>query len=119
MKIQLAEDLAGSELNIIFDNCSGQNKNNMVLKLAVWLKAAGYFKTITFIFLVVGHAKNAADHLFNSLKHKYRLQNVFTMEVLVEKLNASESVTVVLTVPNDVIDYDALLNDIYRNLPGR
>jgi hypothetical protein len=26
------------ELNIIFDNCGGQNKNNTVLMLAVWLK---------------------------------------------------------------------------------
>ncbi len=32
------------ELNIIFDNCSGQNKNNTVLKLALWLKEVGYFK---------------------------------------------------------------------------
>jgi hypothetical protein len=31
------------ELNIIFDNCRGQNKNNTVLKLAMWLKKMGYF----------------------------------------------------------------------------
>jgi hypothetical protein len=41
----LHEDLVGGELNIIFDNCSGQNKNNTVLKLAVWLMAMGYFKS--------------------------------------------------------------------------
>ena len=70
------DDSAGGELNIIFDNCSGQNKNNTVLKLAAWLKAMGFFCTMNFTFLVVGHTKNAADRLFNSLKHKYRKRNI-------------------------------------------
>jgi hypothetical protein len=55
-------------LNIIFDNCSGQNKNNAVLKLPAWLMAIGYFKEIHFIFPVVGQTKNAADRLFNLLR---------------------------------------------------
>jgi hypothetical protein len=54
----LCEDSVGSELNINFDNCSGQNKNKTVLKLPVWLMAMGYFKEIHFIFLVVGHTKS-------------------------------------------------------------
>jgi folylpolyglutamate synthase/dihydropteroate synthase len=96
----LREDSVG-ELNIIFDNCSGQNKNNTVLKLAAWLKAMGYFRRVNFIFLVVGHTKNAADRLFNSLKHEYRKQDIFTMEVLIRKLSASDCVTVIPTVPDD------------------
>jgi hypothetical protein len=54
----LHEDSVGGELNIISDNCSGQNKNNTVLKLAVWMSEIGYFKSINFISLVVGHTKN-------------------------------------------------------------
>jgi hypothetical protein len=46
----LREDSVGGELNIIFDNCSGQNKNKTVLKLAVWLVAMGYFKSVHFNF---------------------------------------------------------------------
>ncbi len=69
-------------LNIVFDNCSGQNKNNTVLKLAAWLMAMGYFKSVQFIFLVVGHTKNPADRLFNSLKHDYRKQSLFTIDEL-------------------------------------
>jgi hypothetical protein len=65
------KDLVGGELNIIFNNCSGPNKNNTVLKLPAWLMAMGYFKEIHFIFLMVGHTKNAADHLFNLLKQEY------------------------------------------------
>ena len=57
----LRDDSAGGELNIIFDNCSGQNKNNTVLRLAAWLKQMGYLKKVKFVFLIVGHIKNAAD----------------------------------------------------------
>ena len=77
----LQEDLAGGELNIVFDNCSGQNKNNTVLKLAAWLKQMGYFKKVNFVFLVVGHTKNAADSSFNSLKVEYRRENIYTMHI--------------------------------------
>jgi hypothetical protein len=83
----LREDSVGGELNIVFDNCSGQNKNNTVLKLAAWIMAMGYFKVVNLIFLVVGHTKNSADRLFNSLKGEYRRQNIFTMEGLIESLN--------------------------------
>ena len=40
----LREGDPGRELNIIFDNCGGQNKNNTVLKLAMWLKERGYLR---------------------------------------------------------------------------
>ena len=114
----LREDLVGGELNIIFDNCSGQNKNNTVLKLALWIMAMGYFKSVQFIFLVVGHTKNAADRLFNSLKHEYRKQNLFTFDQLARTLDQSASVTVHRTVANDFLDYDSLLDGIYRKLAG-
>ena len=69
----LRENSVGGELNIIFDNCSGQNKNNAVIRLAGWLNAMNYFKEVNFLFLVVGHTKNSADRLFNCLKQEYRL----------------------------------------------
>ena len=47
----------GSELNIIFDSCCGQNKNNTVLRLAAWIASLGYFNKVNFIFLVVGHTR--------------------------------------------------------------
>ena len=75
----LRENDPAAELNIFMDNCSGQNKNNTVLKLAMWLKQMGYFKRVRVIFLIVGHTKNACDRLFNSLKKKYWLMNIFTV----------------------------------------
>jgi hypothetical protein len=115
----LRDDSAGGELNIIFDNCSGQNKNNTVLRLAAWLKQMGYFKKVKFVFLIVGHTKNAADRLFNSLKHEYRKENIFTMQALFDCLGVSDSVTVVPSVAEDFLDYDALFDDIYRPLAGK
>lgn len=40
----LHEAIIGGELNIVFDNCSGQNKPKTVLKLLVWLTEIGNFK---------------------------------------------------------------------------
>ena len=69
-------------LTCTFDNCTGQNKNNTVLKLLIFLVEMRYFKRVNFYFLVVGHTKNAADHLFNALKFLYRKDNIYTFPEL-------------------------------------
>jgi hypothetical protein len=105
-------------MNIIFDNCSGQNKNNTVLKLPAWLMAMGYFKEIHFIFLMVGHTKNAADRLFNLLKQEYWKQNLFTFGKLVRTLDKSLSLTIHPTVAKDFLIYFKILDSLYRLLMG-
>ena len=72
-----------------------------------------------FIFLVVGHTKNADDRLFNSLKHEYRKKNLFTMEELIEALSVSDSVSVIPTMSDDFWDWDRLLTDMYRDISGQ
>jgi hypothetical protein len=44
-------------------NVMMENKNNYVLRLAPYLVKKGYFKEVTFIFLVIGHTKNVTDCL--------------------------------------------------------
>ena len=78
----------------------------------------GYFKKINFVFLVVGHTKNAADSSFNSLKCKYRKQNLYAMQDLFQRLNVLDSVMVMPTTPEDFLGYDALFDDVYRDLAG-
>ncbi len=68
----LCKDSVGGELNIIFDNCSGQNKNNTVLKLPAWLMAMGYFKEIHLIFLVVGHTNMRLTTCFTCSRKNIR-----------------------------------------------
>ncbi len=114
----LCKNSVGSELNILFDNCSGQNKNNTALRLAAWLMAMNYFKEVNFIFLIIGHTTNAADHLFNCLKTKYCKQNRFTFQELVETLNRSDMVTVHQATLEDFLNYDKLLSTLFWTLVG-
>jgi hypothetical protein len=75
----------------------------------------GYFNKVKFVFLIVGHTKNAIDQLFNSLKHEYRKENIFTMQALFDCLSVSDSVKVVPLVAEDFLDYDALFDDVSAN----
>ena len=111
----LRDDEMGGELTIVFDNCQGQNKNNTVLKLMAYLTEMGYFARVNFVFLIVGHTKNSADHHFNCLKLSYHKGNIFTMDDMLAKLNESDKVTVIPTKESDFLDYDAYLSHFYRD----
>ena len=109
----------GGELNIVFDNCSGQNKNNTVLKYLLYLTELGYFKKVNFIFLIVGHTKNAADRLFNLLKKLYRLKNIYTMKELFEQLAACDFVSIDPTKVEDFHDWDTYLDLFYSDFRSK
>jgi hypothetical protein len=53
------------EINLVFDNCVGQNKNNMVLRMLILLVKLKICLKATAIFLVRGHTKNDADRAYN------------------------------------------------------
>jgi hypothetical protein len=80
------------------------------------MMAMNYFKEVNFIFLVVGHTKNAADCLFNSLKDEYRRQNLFTFQDLVETLNKSLVVIVHPASSEDFLDYEKLMSSLFWTL---
>ncbi|KAG7344887.1 hypothetical protein IV203_032418 [Nitzschia inconspicua] len=104
----------GKELNIVMDNCAGQNKNNYVLLLAPYLVEAGYFFTVNMLFLIAGHTKNVCDRRFNDLKRDYHKSQVFTIDDAVEVFNASEYVTVCQIDPeNDWKNYADFLQQPY------
>jgi hypothetical protein len=105
------------EINIIMDNCAGQNKNRMVLRLSPLLVEMGWYCKVNMIFLVAGHTKNAADRLFNLLKKEYRERNVYNMEQLVERLNDHELIEAIKVGEEDFRDWDLFLNSIYNPLP--
>ncbi len=89
------------------------------MRLAAWLAQLGHFHEMNFIFLIVGHTKNAADHLFNSLKQDYHKQNIYTFDQLMEALSVSHTITVHPTVAEDFLDYGKLFDFFYRNLTGQ
>jgi hypothetical protein len=73
-------------------------------------------QTVNFVFLIVGHTANAADHLFNSLKHKYQKNDIYTMQALIKHLSTYNSVRIWPSKPNNFFNYDALFSDIYHNI---
>jgi hypothetical protein len=86
----------------------------MVLRLANLLVQSGVFKKVNFLFLVWGHTKNPCDRVFNILKLRFRKQNVYTMEQLLQVLNAQDQVNALRVQPSDFYDMDAFLDKFYR-----
>ena len=78
----------------------------------------GYFKEVNFIFPIVCHTKNAADHLFNSLKYEFCKQNFFAFQDLVQTLNKLTSVTIHPAVSDDLLSYTKLRNGLFWMLAG-
>jgi len=98
------------------DNCSGQNKNRMVIRLAPLIVELGLYKKVNFAFLVARHTKNSCDHLFNILKLKYRKSDIFSIEMLVKTVNQCHLVDAVRAKEDDFKDYDKFLNLIYKGI---
>jgi hypothetical protein len=91
----LQERVTGKELlTIIMDNCPGQNKNNHVIRLALYLVEAKYFKKVTCLFYIAGHTKNCADRWFNTLKKKYRKMNIYTYDQLCHNFRTNTRIKV-------------------------
>ncbi len=112
------EGTTGKQLSIILDNCGGQNKNNIVLHLALWLVECKYFKKVEIIFYVRGHTKNACDRLFNQLKKHYHKQQIFTMGQMVTALDSSRYVSFNLANSHCFLDYAEMLDFFYNKFPA-
>jgi hypothetical protein len=105
------------ELNLIMDNCGGQNKNRQVLRLLHFIVKRKIAVVARAVFLVRGHTKNACDRLFNTMKKQYRKCNSFTPDDLVESIRGNDKVDPFM-VPEDVFkDWDKLEDELIRRLP--
>jgi hypothetical protein len=110
----LIDGETGKKLTIIMDNCGGQNKNNNVLRLALYLVELRYFKLVQFVFFVRGHTKNDCDRLFNQLKLRWHKINTYTMSQMVECLNMQPNVTFVEVKSDTFKDYGSVLDKLYK-----
>jgi len=90
------------------DNCSGQNKNNSVLRYLLWRIIMGFNDTIAYFFMVAGHTKNEVDGLFGCIKRNlYRQQEVITPAQLVEVTKHSiTSSNITVTRGRDMLWFD-------------
>ena len=108
---------SAKELNIVMDNCAGQNKNRMVLRLLHYLVKRKVCKIARAIFLIKGHTKNDCDRLFNLLKKEYRKENIYTPNQLMDHANRHDDVTAIKFEPDDFKDWDALQHK-YMTVPS-
>jgi hypothetical protein len=98
------------------EKCGGQNKNNVVLRLAPsYLVEMGYFKTVEFCFYVRGHTKNDCDNTFNQMKLKYHKKDVFTWSKAIETLNIKDNMRMIDVQESIFKDYGAMLGRFYVN----
>ena len=105
------------KLTIVFDNCTGQNENNIVIKLVPYLVEMKYFQEVEFLFLVVGHTrKNACDRYFNQLNTIPRKTNTYTMDKLHIKLAFCKEVSIWESKPEHFLNWGKLLGDFYKDL---
>ena len=98
-----------NELNLIMDNCGGQNKKNTIIKMCAYIVEAGWFNKVNIIFLVKGHTKNHCDRNFNLLKLEWHKRNVYTYAESLEVLGSMENVEVI-DASNLHFDYSTMLD---------
>ena len=119
LKLQeLLNDRTAHEINLVFDNCTGQNKNRMVSRLLFYLVKLKICTTARAIFLVKGHTKNDCDRMSNLLKQAYRRVDVFTPSELLVLMNQHPQCNAVTMEPDDFKNWDELENRMVKKAEG-
>jgi hypothetical protein len=112
-KFWLHKGKPGEKLTIAMDNCGGQNKNNFVLRLALYLVEIRYFLNVEIMFYIRGHTKNASDRMFNQKKLKYHKKDIFSWSQALEIIDTKEHVRIVDAQESMFNDYRSLLDKFY------
>jgi hypothetical protein len=99
-------------INFVMDNCGGQNKNRIVLRLLSFLIKWKITKVAKAIFLVKGHTKNDCDRLFNTMKKDYRKSNSFTPGDVLNciKTASNSKVEPIMVAPDLFKDWETFEN---------
>lgn len=110
---------SSKEIRIVFDNCSGKNKNNSVLKLAPIFVALGYFNTVEFSLIGCWSYQKLCWHSFQCVESIYWVKDSHSMEELCQQLHHSKRISIHNTEENDFHDCDKSLSRLYSNLAGK
>ncbi len=97
------------KLYIFFDNCEGQNKNTIVLKLWSVLRDSSRFDFIEHIFPIRGHSFNPCDSDFAVAKRlirtRDRIYTVRTFMTLIIQASECQVFRVTLVQSSQVLDF--------------
>jgi len=117
--------LGETDVHLQCDNCSGQNKNRIVLWYFAWWVATSRHRSVSLNFLTAGHTKFAPDWCFGLLKQGFRRNVVSSLEDMASVVNESAVVNVAQLVGKEdgtslvpVADWDAFLSTSFRPMPG-
>ena len=77
------------KLRINTDNCSGQNRNRLLIWFCSLLVCTKQFDEVKMCFLIVGRTKNICDGSFGLGKRRLRRTNVFFPESVSRLINES------------------------------
>lgn len=72
----------GERLNILFDNTSGDNKNNEVIAFIAWLVLIDVFHEASFFCMLKGHTFTILDQSFNTVISQLLTESIYTMSSL-------------------------------------
>eukprot|EP00835_Amoeboradix_gromovi_P003631 NODE_248_length_12985_cov_0.286357.p6 type:complete len:203 gc:universal NODE_248_length_12985_cov_0.286357:11564-10956(-) len=101
------------------DNCVGQNKNNTMLKVFMWLCLMEYCETIEFKFMIKGHTKFAPDGNFGHIKRAYAVTSSSTLEQVKSCIqDASVANTCKIFPSSRFKDYRSSLDHFFKNIRG-
>ncbi|CAC5400107.1 unnamed protein product [Mytilus coruscus] len=78
-----------TDAKIHFDNCTGQNKNNVVLWYALWRVMTGLHKSIEHSMMIAGHTKFEPDWHFGVWKLHWRNSAAETLSEVAETVTRS------------------------------
>ena len=101
------------EIDILVDNCGGQNNNNLMIRFLNIIKGGRFFGTDTSHFYIKSHTNNYCGRVFKSLKVLYQKQNVFIFEKCCGIFNTRNNVEVIQLFHEKLFDLESLLNYIY------
>lgn len=106
-----------NKVTLYADNCSGQNKNNFVLKFLLLLTDAGFLQEVNYKFYVRGHTKNACDRGFGVIKKKFNRENSWVFDHIVDHVNsiASNEAFAIDGDRNPFRNYKTKLRMIYKD----
>jgi hypothetical protein len=118
---QRTDETAAIVMHLHADNCSGQNKNNLVMQFFVLLASLGVLTHVEMKFLIKGHTHCSVDGGHGLIKKAWRTPDVFTLEQAAAVVEAPSPTAgihrAIIMNAHDFFDWERLLSTYFCTLP--
>lgn len=113
VKVVTSQITTKKKIEMWCDNCTGQNKNKMLIFAMLYLVASGWFESIECRFLVSGHSFMPCDQDFAMIeKRKKKVASMVSSDIkeLIQSSKLSNPFKVVDIEDGDIIDFNLMAN---------